>query len=267
MDRPRRLDTDAAWRLGTVSEALMLRALRRRRTGTARPPGTGLDRATDCSSSWSVRGRCRRLRDRCRPPASDVLDATGRPRRPSAAQADYDGFRSSRATNRHCRDPVTSATDVLGHAFVCTSRRADLWPGATRPPPWPPIRPPGLVAQAPVPQNLLTGRPSPEAIGPGRSEELTLENDTVPGHEEQFSHLDAHGLSATVAAAQAAFAAIQPLARLVAPGLTADVATRFGSLATQVDALGPTDHGRTTFTSVAAAGSQPGHTTERCWPA
>ncbi len=163
-----------------------------------------------------------------------------------AAQADYDGLRMLESGNTVIASTLDERrTDVApGQAFTgLHAVEQYLWPGPTGTPSLAQAQSAvgDLVAQAPVAQYLLSRDAlGPEAIGTTAVNELAWVNDTaVPGQEEQFSHLDAVDVSATVAAAHAAFAAIQPLARLVAPGLTADVASHFGSLATQVDALGP----------------------------
>jgi iron uptake system component EfeO len=100
-----------------------------------------------------------------------------------------------------------------------------------------------LVVQAPVVRYLLARDAlGPEAIGSTAVDELSWIDDVaIPGQEEQYSHLDAVDIAATEVAAQAAFTAIQPLAHLVAPALTADVAGHFTGLGVQVAALGDPD--------------------------
>ncbi len=163
-----------------------------------------------------------------------------------AAQADYDGFRMLESGNTVIASTLDERlTDVApGQTFTgLHAVEQYLWPGTAAPPPLAEAQSAvgGLVAQAPVAEYLLSRDAlGPEAIGTTAVDELGWVNDTaVPGHEEQFSHLDAVDLAATVSAARTAFTAIQPLARQVAPGLAAGVATRFASLVTQVGTLGP----------------------------
>jgi hypothetical protein len=98
----------------------------------------------------------------------------------------------------------------------------------------------GLEPQAQVAEFVLSRLTlPPEAIGTTGVDELNWVNDVaIPGHEELYSHLDAVDISATIAAADQAFDAIQPLAHQVAPSLTMAVAGRFAALESDVAELG-----------------------------
>jgi iron uptake system EfeUOB component EfeO/EfeM len=99
----------------------------------------------------------------------------------------------------------------------------------------------GLSVQAQVAEFLLAKESvSPEAIATVGADELSwMDEMAVPGREELYSHLDTVDIAATTAAAQSAFAAIQPLAQMVAPSLTTPVARQFSQLSADVAALGP----------------------------
>jgi iron uptake system EfeUOB component EfeO/EfeM len=168
-----------------------------------------------------------------------------------AAQAAYDGFRMLEQGNTVIASFLDErSTDVApGQTFAgLHAVERYLWSG----PDGPLTSGTGataltaegtLVVQAPVIRYLLARDAlGPEAIGSTAVDELSWIDDVaVPGQEEQYSRLDAVDIAATEAAAQAAFAAIQPLAHLVAPALTADVAGHFAGLGAQVAALGDPD--------------------------
>ena len=162
-----------------------------------------------------------------------------------AAQSAYDGFRLLESGNTVIASTLDERwTDLVpGQTFAgLHAVERDLWSGEAGGASADTLSTVGgLVAQAPVAQYLLS-RDSlgPEAIGTTAVDELTWVNDVaVPGQEEVYSHLDAVDIAGTVAAANAAFTALQPLARTVSPLLTDAVATHLAGLQTQVDALGP----------------------------
>jgi iron uptake system EfeUOB component EfeO/EfeM len=99
----------------------------------------------------------------------------------------------------------------------------------------------GLAAQATVAEYLLSKTAlDPEAIGTTAVDELSWVADVaIPGREEQYSHLDAIDIVATVGAAHDAFVTLEPLAEVVAPTLTASTADQFAALDREVAALGP----------------------------
>ena len=99
----------------------------------------------------------------------------------------------------------------------------------------------GLEPQAQVAEFILSRLTlPPEAIGTTGVDELNWVNDVaIPGREEWYSHLDAVDISATIAAADQAFDAVEPLAHQVAPSLTVVVAGRFATLENDVAELGP----------------------------
>jgi iron uptake system component EfeO len=102
----------------------------------------------------------------------------------------------------------------------------------------------GLAAQAPVAEYLLSkDSAAPEAIGVTGVDDLDwLDEVAVPEREELYSRLDAVDIAATTTAAHDAFVAIEPLAAVVAPALTATVGRRFDLLVAEVSALGmPTE--------------------------
>ena len=100
---------------------------------------------------------------------------------------------------------------------------------------------PGLAAQATVAEYLLSKTAlDPEAIGTTAVDELSWVADVaIPGREEQYSHLDAIDIVATVGAAHDAFVVLEPLAEVVAPTLTVSTADQFAALDREVTALGP----------------------------
>ncbi len=168
-----------------------------------------------------------------------------------AAQAAYDGFRMLEQGNTVIASFLDErSTDVApGQTFAgLHAVERYLWSGSDGPltsgTGATALTAEGtLVVQAPVIRYLLARDAlGPEAIGSTAVDELSWIDDVaVPGQEEQYSRLDAVDIAATEAAAQAAFAAIQPLAHLVAPALTADVAGHFAGLGAQVAALGDPD--------------------------
>ena len=99
----------------------------------------------------------------------------------------------------------------------------------------------GLEPQAQVAEFVLSRLTlPPDAIGTIGVDELNWVDDVaIPGREELYSHLDAVDISATIAAADQAFDAVEPLAHQVAPSLSAVVAARFAALESEVAGLGP----------------------------
>jgi iron uptake system EfeUOB component EfeO/EfeM len=161
-----------------------------------------------------------------------------------SAQADYDGIRMVLAS----ADPVIASTldedaSAVGPGQTLAGLHAverDLW---SSPPGDAPADMTGVVAQAPVAAYLLARDIlAPEAIGTTAVDELGwVDAVAIPGHEEALSHLDTVDIAATTGAAHAAYAAIQPLARRVAPALSGSVEHSFAILAAEVAALGPPD--------------------------
>ncbi len=162
-----------------------------------------------------------------------------------AGQADYDHFRSLESGNGTTAATLDElATDVGANQSFggLHAVERDLWsPGGTTAEAASDIS--GLVAQAPVAEYLLAKDVlSPEAIGTTGVDELGWVVDmSLPGREELYSHLDDVDTTATVAAADQAFAAVEPLGRLVAPAVTAGVAASFARLLTAVHRIGPPD--------------------------
>ncbi len=159
-----------------------------------------------------------------------------------AAQSAYDGFRMLESGNSVIASTLDErATDLVpGQTFAgLHAIERVLWSGGSSADALATVG--GLVAQAPVAQYLLSRDSlAPEAIGTTAVDELSWVNDVaVPGKEEVYSHLDAVDIAATVAAAHAAFTAIEPLARTVSPTLTATAASHFTGLEAQVAGLGP----------------------------
>jgi iron uptake system EfeUOB component EfeO/EfeM len=155
-----------------------------------------------------------------------------------AAQADFDGFRLLET------DDTINASTLDGTVNDLTTGQSfgglhaverDLWTSGDAL-----ADASGLEAQAPVAQFLLSKLAlPPEAIGTTGVDELGWVDDVaIPGREELYSHLDAVDIAATVAAADRAFATIEPLARGVSPNLEATVAQRFATLEFEVAALG-----------------------------
>jgi iron uptake system component EfeO len=161
-----------------------------------------------------------------------------------SAQADYDGIRSV----LEAADPVIASTLDEEPTAVAPGQslaglhavERDLW---SSPPGDASADMSGVVAQAPVAGYLLARDVlAPEAIGTTAVDELGWVDDVaIPGHEEAFSHLDTVDVAATIDAAQAAYGAIQPLARRIAPALSRSVEQSFATLAAQVASLGPPD--------------------------
>ncbi len=169
--------------------------------------------------------------------AADGDDAAGR-RDELAAQADYDAFRAldnGYSVNGPSLDEL--ATDVEpGETFGgLHAVERDLWTSG-------PLAADvaSLAAQAPVAEFLL-GREhlGPEAIGAVAVDQLDwVVDDALPDSQEQYSHLGLVDVAATEEAAHRSFSAVQPLARLVDPALTAAVDARFAALDADVSALG-----------------------------
>ncbi len=167
------------------------------------------------------------------------------------AQSAYDGFRMLETGNTVIASTLDERASDVGPGRPLAGLHAverDLWGGSTDQTQAQAVAQAladtsGLVAQAPVAQYLLSRDAlGPEAIGTTAVAELGWVDDVaVPDDEELYSHLDAVDIAATVGAAQSAFSAVQPLARVVSPALTAAVATSFTVLAAQVTALGHPD--------------------------
>jgi iron uptake system EfeUOB component EfeO/EfeM len=161
-----------------------------------------------------------------------------------SAQAAYDGIRLL----LEAADPVIAATLDEQPSMVAPGQtpaglhavEADLW---STPPADALTDMTGVVAQAPVAEYLLERDVlAPAIIGTTAVDELDwVDVVAIPGHEEVVSHLDAVDMAATVDAARAAYAAIQPLARQVSPTLAASVGRGFATLTAEVTALGPPD--------------------------
>jgi iron uptake system component EfeO len=156
-----------------------------------------------------------------------------------AAQGEYDQFRMLESGNGPAASTLDGLATEVGPGQTLGGLHAverDLWSSgdAARD-----IT--GLVAQAPVAQYLLARESlDPEAIGTTGVDELGWVNDTaVPGDEEQFSHLDAVDIAATVGGARDAFVSIEPLGHLVAPSLTTSLGAQFNRLLGAVRSLGP----------------------------
>jgi iron uptake system EfeUOB component EfeO/EfeM len=162
-----------------------------------------------------------------------------------AGQADYDQFRALESGNGTTAATLDElATDVgADQSFGgLHAVERDLWsPGGNTVEATSDIS--GLVAQAPVAEYLLAKDVlSPEAIGTTGVDELGWVVDmSIPGREELYSHLDDVDTTATVAAADQAFAAIEPLGHLVDPAVTAGVEASFARLLTAVHRIGPPD--------------------------
>ncbi len=162
-----------------------------------------------------------------------------------AGQADYDQFRaleSGNGTTAATLDELATdvGTDQSFGGLHAVER--DLWsPGGTAAEAASDIS--GLVAQAPVAEYLLAkDMLSPEAIGNTGVDELGWVVDmAIPGREELYSHLDDVDTTATVAAADEAFVAIEPLGRLAAPEVTAGVGASFARLLATVHRIGPAE--------------------------
>lgn len=155
------------------------------------------------------------------------------------AQGDYDYFRlleTDNSVNASTLDETV--TDVQpGQTFGgLHAVERDLWASGDAL-----TDSSGLEPQAQVAEFVLSRLTlPPEAIGTTGVDELNwVDNVAIPGREELYSHLDAVDISATIAAADQAFDAVEPLAHQVAPSLTVIVAGRFAALETDVDELGP----------------------------
>jgi iron uptake system component EfeO len=156
-----------------------------------------------------------------------------------AAQGDYDYFRlleTDNSVNASTLDETI--TDVQpGQTFGgLHAIERDLWVSGDAL-----SDASGLEPQAQVAEFILSRLTlPPEAIGTTGVDELNWVNDVaIPGREEWYSHLDAVDISATIAAADQAFDAVEPLAHQVAPSLTVVVAGRFATLENDVAELGP----------------------------
>ncbi len=101
----------------------------------------------------------------------------------------------------------------------------------------------GLVAQAPVAEYLLSKESlPPEQIGVTAVNDLDwVSGVALPEREELYSHLDTVDVVAGIAAADAAFDAIMPLAAMVDPVVTGTVTREFAQLQDRVVGLGPPD--------------------------
>lgn len=162
-----------------------------------------------------------------------------------AGQADYDQFRALESGNGTTAATLDELVTDVGADQTFGGLHAverDLWsPGGATAEAASDIS--GLVAQAPVAEYLLAKDVlSPEAIGNTGVDELGWVVDmSIPGREELYSHLDDVDTTATVAAADEAFVAIEPLGRLVAPAVTTSVGTSFARLLTAVHRIGLPD--------------------------
>jgi iron uptake system EfeUOB component EfeO/EfeM len=155
------------------------------------------------------------------------------------AQADYDAFRDlerGNSVNASTLDELD--TDVVpGETFGgLHAVERDLWSGGPAA-----ADAAALAAQAPVAQYLLSHlRLGPEAIASVAVDQLDWVVDTaLPYSQELSSHLGLVDVAGTVDAARQAFGDVAPLARLVAPGLTATVTSDLATLEVDVTALGP----------------------------
>jgi len=165
------------------------------------------------------------------------------------AQSAYDGFRLLESGNTVIASTLDERLTDLGPGQTLAGLHAverDLWAPTPAPGQAGALSAAlddtsGLAAQAPVAQYLLSRNAlDPEAIGTTAVDELGWVNDVaLPGDEELYSHLDTVDIAGTVGAAASAFSAIQPLARMVSPPLTAAVASLFATLEADVAALGP----------------------------
>ena len=156
-----------------------------------------------------------------------------------AAQGDYDALRaldSGNSINASTLDELD--TDVpAGQSFGgLHAVERDLWAGG----PWA-ADVAALVGQAPVAQFLLSReRLGPEAIGQVAIDQLDWVVDTaLPQSQEHVSHLGLVDVSAAVGSARRSFQDVQPLAQLVDPRSTVDVAGQFAVLVAAIGALGP----------------------------
>ena len=166
-----------------------------------------------------------------------------------AAQGDYDAFRALEtgdSVNGSTLDELAGDVSGVGSFGGLHAVERDLWAPTPAPGQAGALSAAlddtsGLAAQAPVAQYLLSRNAlDPEAIGTTAVDELGWVNDVaLPGDEELYSHLDTVDIAGTVGAAASAFSAIQPLARMVSPPLTAAVASLFATLEADVAALGP----------------------------
>jgi iron uptake system component EfeO len=171
-------------------------------------------------------------------------DATAARSDELAAQAQFDQFRQLAD-----RDPINASTldelasDVApGQSFGgLHAVERDLWAPSGGGVAQAGTDASGLVAQAPVAEYLLSkDSPAPEAIGVTGVDDLEWVTGTaVPEREELYSHRDAVDMAAGITAAESAFAAVTPLATLVAHTLTTSIQMRFATLAAEVAALGP----------------------------
>jgi iron uptake system component EfeO len=166
-------------------------------------------------------------------------DTAGARRDELAAQGLYDRFRLAESGNSINASTLDERqTDVVpGTTFAgLHAVERDLWSSGDAA-----ADLPGLAAQATVAEYLLSKTAlDPEAIGTTGVDELSwVANVAIPGREEQYSHLDAVDIVATVGAAHDAFVALEPLAEEVAPTLTTSTADQFAALEQEVAALGP----------------------------
>ena len=171
------------------------------------------------------------------------------------AQAAYDSFRvlqSGNAVNASTLDEL--ASDVPpGQSFGgLHAVERDLWGSG-------PLAADvdALAGQAPVAQYLLSReRLGPEAIAVVAVDQLTWAVDVaLPHSQAHWSHLGLVDVAATIDAARRSFSTIEPLGRLVSPGLTATVHGQFDDLAARIARLGPPT---TTADTTVAAGDRLG---------
>jgi len=162
-----------------------------------------------------------------------------------AAQSAYDGFRELENGNTVMASLLDEQVTDVGPDQTFAGLHAveqDLWSPVPADAPAAALTDTGsLVAQAPVVAYLLAREQlAPATIGTTAVDQLGWVNDVgVREEAEPYSHLDAVDIAATASAARSAFLCIQPLARSIAPALTASVADHFAMLTAQVGALGP----------------------------
>lgn len=156
-----------------------------------------------------------------------------------AAQGEYDALRaldSGNSINASTLDELDNDVPA-GQSFGgLHAVERDLWTGG----PWS-ADVAALASQAPVVQFLLSReRLGPEAIGQVAMDQLDWVVDTaLPQSQEHVSHLGLIDVAATVLSARRSFQDVQPLAELVDPASTMNVAGQFAVLVAAVGALGP----------------------------
>jgi iron uptake system component EfeO len=157
------------------------------------------------------------------------------------AQADYDGFRFLQTVNQEAATTLDELPgDVAPHQSFggLHAVERDLWTSGDSAHVLTDIT--GLAAEAPVARFLLAKETvDPEAIATTGVDDLGWVDDVaIPGREEPYSHRDGVDIVASLEAASAAFAAIEPLGRHVAPSLTTSVADRLADVLRTARSLG-----------------------------